>query len=313
MRLLKKVLSYTIAILLGIVLLFCAFFFKKDIPATELYKAYTNKQSKFVELMGMNVHYRDEGNANDSLPLVFIHGTSSSLHTWDEVTKQLQSQKRIIRFDLPGFGLTGPQPNADYSFTAYENFVDSLLQYLKISRCIIAGNSLGGGIAWRYALHHPEKVKKLIAVDASGFPAINAKGNIGFTIAQTPGLKHIIKYITPRFLVAKSLRQSYGNTEKVTDSLIERYYALTLRTGNRQALIDRMQFGFPNESTLIPQIQQPSLIIWGDLDRIIPVANAYQFKQAIRNSQLYIIKGSGHVPMEENPEFVAERIASFIQ
>ena len=313
MRLLKKIIGYSIACILGIVLLFCIIFFKKDIPVTELYKTYTSQASKFVEIMGMNVHYRDEGNVNDSLPLVFIHGTSSSLHTWDAVTSLLQSQKRIIRFDLPGFGLTGPQPKADYSFDAYENFVDSVLRYLKISRCIIAGNSLGGGIAWRYALHHPLQVKKIIAIDASGFPAIGAKGNIGFTIARTPVLKHFIKYVTPRFLVAKSLQQSYGDASKITDSLVERYYALTLRSGNRQALIDRMQFGFPNESALISQIQQPSLIIWGDLDRLIPVRNAYQFKQAIRNSELMIIKGSGHVPMEENPAVVAERIKSFAQ
>ncbi len=104
-----------------------AFLYKRDIPLEELKKQYTNEQSKFVIIDGVNVHYRDEGNKNDSLPLVLIHGTSSSLHTWDSIVPALLNKKRIIRLDIPAFGLTGPHPVRDYSIAFYNHFIDSFL------------------------------------------------------------------------------------------------------------------------------------------------------------------------------------------
>jgi len=151
-----------------------------DIPVEQLKTKYTDGASKFIPVMGMQVHYRDEGPVTDSIPLVLIHGTSSSLHTWDKLVSKISAQRRVIRFDLPAFGLTGPSPENTYSFTFYNGFLDSLLSKMKIQQCIIAGNSLGGSIAWNYAVHDSNRLNGLILLDAGGYPKKDEKGSLGF-------------------------------------------------------------------------------------------------------------------------------------
>jgi pimeloyl-ACP methyl ester carboxylesterase len=294
--------------MLIITLLLIAYFFKSDISVEILQKKYATTHSHFLPFMGMQVHYRDEGNSADTLPIVLLHGTSSSLLTWDSVTHALIANHRVIRFDLPGYGLTGPNPNGVYDFTYYNQFVDSFLITLGVKHCILTGNSLGGGIAWHYALAHPEKIDRLILVDASGFPNKQAtKGALGFKLAQIPVLNKLLTYITPKVLVRKSLEDVYGDKKKVTDELVEQYFSLLLRTGNRKALIDRMRMGFgTNEAEKIKLIKVPTLIVWGETDQLIPVDDAQLFQQAIAKSKLVIFNGVGHVPMEEVPDkFVA--------
>lgn len=159
----------TIVILLFIIVAL-AYLYKNDIPLDVLKKQYTNEQSKFINIDGVEVHYRDEGNKNDSIPLVLIHGTSSSLHTWDSIVPALSDKKRVIRMDLPAFGLTGPHPQRDYSVDFYTQFIDAFLNAIGVQQYSIAGNSLGGSIAWNQALRYPNKVKQLILINSGGYP-----------------------------------------------------------------------------------------------------------------------------------------------
>jgi len=253
--------------------------------------------------MGMQVHLTDEGNPSDTTPLLFIHGTSSSLLTWEGSTELLKKDYRIIRFDLPGFGITGPNREGMYSTTFNNQFIDSLLDHLKLKRVIIAGNSLGGSIAWQYALHRPERVKGLILVDAAGIaPLRKMKGAIGFKVAQIPVLNRLMSVITPRFLVKKSLEDAYGDRTKVSDSLVNQYFDMVTREGNRNALVDRIRTGWGySDSALLRKIDCPALILWGKKDNLIPVENAGVFNRQITNSQLHIWDELGHVPMEEDP------------
>ena len=314
MRFLLKFIGFLLAFFVGILLIGSIVFYKKDIPIEILKAKYANADSKFMNLMGMQVHYKEEGNPNDSIPLVLIHGTSSSLFTWDSSAAILKKQHRIIRFDLPAFALTGPSPERDYGFIYYSRFVDSFLNRLHITKCYMAGNSLGGGIAWHYTVSHPEKISKLILVDASGYTTgIKTKGSLALTLVQIPVIKNVLKWITPRSIVKKSVEDVYGDKSKVSPQLVDLYYDMALRAGNRQALIDRMQNGFKMESGLIKQIQTPTLLIWGDKDPLIPVECAALFKKDLRNSEATIFKGVGHVPMEEEPKLFAERVLLFLQ
>ena len=157
----KKVFKF---LALLIVLLVIAFFVlqKKSIPLEILKKKYTTADSKFMELDGMQVHYRMEGNGT---PIVLIHGTGSALQTWDGwMDSLLAHQFNVIRLDMPAFGLTGPRSDKDYSTKMYVDFLDRFLQQLGIDTFALAGNSLGGEIAWKYALAHPSKVSNLILV-----------------------------------------------------------------------------------------------------------------------------------------------------
>jgi|694.fasta_scaffold07957_3 pimeloyl-ACP methyl ester carboxylesterase len=284
-------------IVLGIV------FYQKDQSPEEVYKKYALASSQQIAIGGVQLHYSDEGNRLDSTPLLLIHGTSSSLRTWDGVTAQLKNQYRIIRFDLPGFGLTGPNPNRDYSTSYYNQVIDSLLSALHVSRVIIVGNSLGGSIATQYAIYQPAKVRGLVLVDAAGLPpAKKTTGAIGFKLAQMPVINRLLTIITPRELVKKSLQDAYGDIGKVTDSLTTQYFDMLTREGNRQALIDRMRQGWQvTDSNFLTKVEAPTLIVWGSKDRLIPVENAELFQQKIKNSQVHIWENLGHVPMEEDP------------
>jgi len=308
-----KSLSYIVCSIVVIAFILFGYFFEKDIPRDQLIPKYTNASSHFMALMGMQVHYRDEGVPSDSVPLLLIHGTSSSLNTWDSVVLFLKDKKRLISIDLPAFGLTGPNPQNSYSFSYYNQFLDSFLHHLNIHQCIIAGNSLGGGIAWHFAVIHPDNVKKLILIDAVGYPIKNARGSLGFKIASTPIINNLLLYITPKALVRKSLEGIYFDQARVTDAQVERFHDIAISEGNRKAALTIFKKGFEQEPLKIKNIKAPTLIIWGDQDQLIPVANAFLFQKNIIRSQLEILKDVGHVPMEEAPKKVAEIIYHFIQ
>jgi pimeloyl-ACP methyl ester carboxylesterase len=295
-------------IVLGII------FYQKDQSPEEVYNKYSLASSQQIAIGGVQLHYSDEGNRLDSTPLLLIHGTSSSLRTWDGVTAQLKSQYRIIRFDLPGFGLTGPNPNHDYSTSYYNQVIDSLLTALHVSRVIIVGNSLGGSIATQYAIYQPAKVRGLVLVDAAGLPpAKKTTGAIGFKLAQMPVINRLLTIITPRVLVKKSLEDAYGDIGKVTDSLTTQYFDMLTREGNRKALVDRMRQGWQEKSSdFLSNVEAPTLIVWGSKDRLIPVENAELFQQKIKNSQVHIWDNLGHVPMEEDPATFSDLLRKWV-
>ena len=310
MRLLKKTGAFllVIGILIALIILI---FRTPDIPLEKLLPVYTNKASRFFAIQGMQVHYRDEGPRDDKLPLVLLHGSGSSLHTWDSLVL-LFPEKRCIRLDIPGFGITGPHPKADYSTQNTIRILEELLQYLNADSCIIAGNSMGGFIGWSYALDHP-RVKKLILIDAAGFSTGSARSNLGFRLAKMPIVNQLVKVITPRSLVRKSIEQSYGDPSKVTDAIVNRYFDMNCREGNRQAMIDRFKLPVSGDTVRLREIKIPVLILWGQKDQVIPVANADKFAAILPNNQKIIYPKLGHVPMEEDPVKVADAIRNWIR
>ncbi len=311
MKKMLKLTGYTLGTLLILIVILFAAFYQRDKTVEELKPLYTNHFSAFMPIMGMQVHYRDEGNKGDSTPLLLIHGMSSSLNTFDSVALILKKQRRVISIDMPAFGLTGPNPENKYSFAYYSLFLDSFLNRLQIPVCDIAGNSLGGGIAWQFTVTHPESVRKLILINASGYPVKNAKGSLGFKIASTPVINNLMLYVTPKALVRKSLEGIYYNKNIVTPAQVSRFQDMAISQGNRSAFLSIIKNGFEQEADKINSINKPTLIIWGDKDGLIPVENAYLFNKNIKGSKLVVLKNIGHVPMEEAPRETAELIAGF--
>tara|TARA_B100000768_G_scaffold108712_1_gene100884 strand:- start:79 stop:1038 length:960 start_codon:yes stop_codon:yes gene_type:complete len=306
MKQLIKVFKIVLAINLLLVLIIVVVFSHKDIPLNELKIKYTNSDSSFINIEGTNVHYRDEGSSSDSIPIILIHGTGSSLHAYDIWSDNLKKSNRVIRMDLPAFGLTGPFLKRDYTISNYTTFLKEFLDSLNIKQCILVGNSLGGEIAWRFAIQEPVMSRKLILLDPSGYPVISKSVPIAFKLAKIPVLNKFLTYITPRFLVRASIENVYFDKSKVSDSLVNRYFDLTLRKGNRKAIVDRLKVSttLTNGTKThdnIKNIKQPTLIIWGSDDQLIPVENGYKFKNDITNSKLIVMQQTGHVPMEEKP------------
>jgi pimeloyl-ACP methyl ester carboxylesterase len=282
--------------------------FQPDKTVEELKVNYTDSRSKFIEVDGMQVHYCVEGKGS---PLVLIHGTSSSLHTWEDWNTILKDHYTIIRMDIPGFGLTGPQPENNYSIEYYTEFINKFTQKIGLDTFYLAGNSLGGFISWHYALNYPEKVKKLILVDAAGYP--KDKIPALFKFARMPILPDIMKTFTPKILIEKNLKQVYFDDSKITDDLVQRYFDLSLRTGNRDAFIHRVKAGFSSHYDEIKNIKTPTLIQWGKHDDWIPLKDAVQFNKDISGSILKVYDNAGHVPMEEIPLETAKDVLYFLQ
>jgi len=311
-----KIIKWISISLLAIIVIFLIKDYKSDIPFETLKTKYAHSPSKFMEIEGMQVHYREEGDPMDTVPLVLIHGTSSSLFTWDACTEAWKKHHRVIRFDLPAFALTGPNSDNVYTYERYVDFVNKVLIRLNVKRCYMAGNSLGGGITWQYAAMYPQKVKKMILLDAAGYKFVRGKGALGFkltsTIGKIPVLKYSLYYITPDNIVRKSVEGAYFDKNKITPETYERYTDFLLREGNRKALVARLTLPMEDFEPLIKTIKTPTLIIWGQQDGLIPVACAYKFKKDIANSQLVVLNNAGHVPMEENPEQVIPLVEEFI-
>ena len=314
MKTLLKFLKYLLLVIVVLVLGFVLFNWRNDVPVEILTKKYGSTASKFVEVERMQVHFRDQGIATDTLPIVLIHGTGSSLHTWEAWVNELRNEHRIITLDLPAYGLTGPNQTGDYSQDFYVNFMDKFLTKLNVKRCVLGGNSLGGSITWAYALEHPERVSKMILVDAGGYPMVSKSVPIAFQLARFPVLSSLFKYVMPRSIIEKSLRNVYVHDERITDELIDRYYDLALRDGNRKAFIERMKISNTNDKYLkIKTLMMPTLIIWGQQDGLIPLSVGEQFHQDLANDTLVIFKDLGHTPMEEDPKNTARAVVDFLK
>jgi len=284
-----------------------------DIPVNELKAKWAPAPSQFMDSAGLQVHYRDEGVNNQETPIVLIHGTGASLHTWDGWVDELKNERRVIRFDLPAFGLTGPEPSNNYKIERYAEVVVSVLDQLKIDKAIIAGNSLGGFISWATTVLYPERVSQLILVDASGYPYDAKSVPIGFKLSSNPLTASLLKNFLPKSLVAKSVKNVYGNPDLVSDELVQRYYELTLREGNRKALKQRFVQTLPGPlADNIPNISVPTLLIWGEKDLLIPTKFGERFNREIKNSELVVFKELGHVPHEEDPKATVAVVKQFL-
>ena len=277
--------------------------------------------SEFIDLKGQLVHLRDVGPRGDATPLVLLHGTSASLHTWEGWSRALQSQHRVISFDLPGFGLTGSWSGryAAWSYRGddFARFVLELLDHLQVKRFAIAGNSLGGEVAWRVASLAPDRVQRLVLVDAAGYELNPQSVPIGFRLASLPGANRLFEWLLPRGIVEASVRNVYGEPNKVTPQLVDRYFELTLREGNRGALVQRFQaqaldqHDVQGNTARIRTLKMPTLVIWGGRDRLIPPATAQRFLADIAGSRLAMFDALGHVPHEEDPIATAAAVQGF--
>ncbi|MGE0329094.1 MAG: alpha/beta fold hydrolase [Ramlibacter sp.] len=317
-----KLLLKSIALLAGAALFFIVLglylTWAPDRPVDELKARWAQPPSQFITVQGMQVHVRDEGPRDDALPIVLLHGTSASLHTWQGWAAALKGQRRVIRFDMPGFGLTGPHPQDDYSMAAYVRFVAAVLDQLGVQRFVLAGNSLGGQIAWEFAHAHPQRVSHLVLVDAAGYAMAPREVPLGFRIARMPTLRPLMRNTLPRGMIEQSVRSVYGDPSRVTPDLVDQYYDMTQRAGNRRALglrveeIVREQAQAGASAARIASLKVPTLILWGGRDQLIPPDSAQRFARDIAGSRLVMFDDLGHVPHEEAPARTVAPVVEFL-
>ena len=306
--------GYAIVSLFLIVVAFALAWYRSDIPVAELESEYFTAESSYTKVRGNRIHIRKRGTG----PVIFlIHGSFASLHTWNAWEQQLSLSNTSISLDLPGHGLSGPSPTQSYTTDDYENLIIELANVMKIDTFSIAGNSMGGNVAWKVALHNPDRVRKLILVDAAGFERYSnghrAEQPFIFTLLQSKLTSSLLIKITPKFIFKMNLKQVYGDVSKIGEEDVTRFYRLMLREGNRLATVQRLRHPGRDLQDSIQFIKTPTLILWGENDKWIPVAKAEKFHQAIANSVLRTFAGAGHIPMEEIPDETVKTVLNFLK
>lgn len=305
-------------ILAVIAILLIAAFLVFRVPDTDpeaMRSKYGGPPSQFVDLSnGLKVHLRDEG-PRDAPAIILLHGSNADLHTWQPWVDRLKGSYRVIRFDQRGHGLTGPVPDGNYARALFAGDVERVADKLGLERFVVAGNSMGGGIALEYALRHPDRLSGLVLVDAAGAPQLEkARGNIGFTIARMPAVGQLMGQITPRSLVERSLRQSVSNEAIVTPAAVDRYWELLRFPGNRAATIERFSARpQPFAPADLSRVRVPTLIIWGAQDPLIPLSSGKWLASHIPGARIEVLPGIGHIPMEEAPDASAALLGKWLE
>ena len=284
----------------------------RSTPLETLENKYCDKDSKFITIDGTRVHYKDHGTGP---VLVLLHGVVSFLHTWDGWCEELKDHYRIIRLDMPGWGITGPTKNERYLREDINKFLDAFLGALKIDRCFLAGNSLGAFYAWNYTVHRPEKVEKLVLLDPIAY---NQSLPYEFKLVKIPGVKPMINNLfLPRLFIRSSIQRLYGRKERIAPRVYDQYWENIMRDGNRRTLTKVFHFiaEMSKSDTIyrdVKKIKAPVLMAWGDKDIWSRWPETLEhWKRDLPHAEVIMYKDCGHMPMEELPVETARDAHNF--
>jgi pimeloyl-ACP methyl ester carboxylesterase len=281
-----------------------------DLPRATLEARYLAKPSDMIEVAGTRLHARDTG-PREAPAVVLLHGFGASLHTWEPWATTLEATHRVVRFDLPGSGLSEPDATGIYTEARNLELLAALLDRLGIAKAALVGNSVGGRIAWRFAAAHPDRVTKLVLVSPDGF------ASPGFEYGKpyrASAAIEAMRFVLPAFVLRMSLAPAYGDPAALTDDLARRYHDLMRAPGARAAMIARLrQTVLVDPAPLLARIAAPVLLVWGEKNAMIPVANAQDYLRLLGKARLVTFPDLGHVPHEEAPARTITPVASFLR
>lgn len=291
---------------------------RDDIPYAQLETIYANADSRYLTFgEDMRVHFRDVG-PRDGKVIILVHGFSASLHTWEAWVDNLKRDYRVISIDLPGHGLSRCIDNAEIGPTQFVETINRVANTLEIDRFILAGNSMGGAAAWNYALAYPQRLDGLVLVDAAGWPRTGTDSEerpLVFRMLEIDLARRVMKDLDLSSLIRGGLEDSFGDPGFVTDEMVERYASLARAPCHREALLQIISGrGERREASgeLMAGITTPTLVMHGELDKVIPYQHSEQFAAAIPGAQLLLYPGVGHLPQEEIAELSAGDLRVFL-
>lgn len=273
-----------------------AYLYAPDKPRVALEALYPGE---YRTVLGMRLRLRDTG-PRDRPALILVHGFGSSLDTWEPWAEALSVRYRVVRFDLPGFGLSGPDPTGDYSDARSMKILIGLMDQLGIARASLIGNSLGGRIVWNLAALHPERVARLVLISPDGF------ASPGFEYGKPPQVPLMMKalpYVAPREMLKQNLAIAYARPAALSEETVTRTRDMMLAPGVRRAILARMeQVILRDPAPTLARIKAPVLLLWGEKDGMIPISNAADYMRDLPpGAKLVRLPELGHVPFEENP------------
>lgn len=290
----------------------CTYMGVQSIPVHTLEADFQNEHSRYIDIDGLRVHYRDEGNGP---VLLLIHNELGSLHSWDKWVEELGDRYRIVRMDLPGFGLTGPGSLQDYGRSATVNFISRFIDELNLQNINLVGASYGGFTAWNYALDNPDNVNKLILLSPVGY---TQKLPTVVSLFAMPGIETASNISVPKPIVEQTLQQGFGSEKRLTKDIVNRYHHLLLREGNRTSaarFFKVLKEHSQNEylGVGIKDISVPTFIMWGEQDRWTPIEYLDLWMEDVADAEFMRYPSVGHYPHEEIPTISAQDADLFIQ
>jgi pimeloyl-ACP methyl ester carboxylesterase len=287
--------SLLVLALLGLVGLGIALWAYQDIPAAELEARYAGPTSRFMTIDGVRFHYRDEGTGP---VVVLFHANFSNLIDWDPWVDALKDRYRVVRLDMSSHGLTGPDPTGDYTQERTLALTERFIDALGIRKLSLGGTSMGGTVAIHYTAAHPDRVDRLILLSPGSL-----EGKEKMRSGGVPKVGYVLKYILPRALPAAMLRSGFGDPLRLPDALIDRWYDLWMREGQREAQLDRLsQYRAGDIEGVVRSIRVPVLLLWGEANRTAVFAQSVEFRELLKNApSLTFISypGVGHMAVEE--------------
>ena len=275
-----------------------------------LLQSYSRPGTARLMVQQQPVFVQDSG-PREAPAILLLHGFGASLQAWDDWAPALEKNLRVLRIDIPGFGLSGPAVNQDYSDAADVAHVIALLDQLGMQQVIVAGHSMGGRIAWNLAAAHPERVSKLVLLSPDGFPDPNAKSDKTY---EVPALLGLLPYSLPKWALRMGgVAPAFADGSQLTPQMMQRYHDMMLAPGVRTALLERMrQTRNSDPVARLKSITVPTLLIWGEKDAFIPVSNAQDYLKAMPQAKLVTLPGVGHVLHEEAPQASVQAVLDFL-
>jgi pimeloyl-ACP methyl ester carboxylesterase len=306
----KLVFGVIATLLLVAVIGIGAWAYTPDLSASRLKAIYLRPDDQFIDVLGVNLRVRISGPAQ-APAVILLHGFGSSLETWEPWAETLSQHFRVIRFDLPGFGLTGTDPSGNYSDARTVQILAALMDHLGLAQASLVGNSLGGKIAWNFAVAYPGRVTKLVLISPDGFASPGFDYN---KTPQVPALLNLLPYTLPRIMLRMNLTPAYADPARLTNATVTRYWDMMRGPGDRRAMLARMsQVMLVPPAPLLRQITAPTLLLWGEQDQMIPISNAQDYLHDIPNAKLVALAGLGHVPFEEDPAKSLPPVLAFLE
>jgi pimeloyl-ACP methyl ester carboxylesterase len=280
-----------------------------DLERAELEKRYFSSSPQIIDADGLKVYYKETG-PQGAPALLLLHGFGSSLQAWDDWSVKLAQKYRVIRLDLPGFGLTGASPANDYSEEKDLAFLTHFADKLSLEKFSVIGHSMGGKMAWSLAASQPERVQALVLMAPDGFPETK---DIGTKPYEVPAIMGLIKYVLPKYLVRKSIEPAFAEADALSDALVNRYYDMLRAPGVRGAILERSnQTIYTDPVPRLKAIKAPTLLIWGEQDQMIPSTNAQSYATVLSNSSTVLVPKLGHLLQEEQPEKGLAAVMQFL-
>ncbi len=308
---LRSVIKWIGYLVLGIVvLLVVGAIVYRDTPAQELEAKWATPPSKFIVVDGVRIHYRDEGQGP---VIVLLHANYASSFMWEPWAAALKDRYRVIRYDLTAHGLTGPDPTGDYTLERSVKLFGGFVDQLGLQQFSIGGTSLGGTVGMHFTVAHPERVQRLILLSPGSLEK-DVRGRT--TPRNVPKIADIFEYVTPRWIASGLLKSGYGDKSKLTDSVIDEWYEMWMREGNRGAMLGNLrQYVSGDVEGKIRAVRVPVLLMWGEKNPRVPLPLAYEFQKLLVNApsvKLEVLKGVGHMAVQEAPQETARIVREYL-